>query len=146
MRYRATSQSVVERFNQTLRNMIKRYVASGKKDWPVHLQQFVDNYNKNRHNTVRMAPNMAAQAENNPEAMKLLQQSKDRIKERAKQRNKNMMTLSEGDKVRLVNFKKAKDPGQYKDEPNCDDECLAAIRFCDAFFVTRFHTHFRRVF
>jgi hypothetical protein len=118
MRYRATSQSVVERFNQTLRNMIKRYVASGKKDWPVHLQQFVDNYNKNRHNTVRMAPNMAAQAENNPEAMKLLQQSKDRIKERAKQRNKNMMTLSEGDKVRLVNFKKAKDPGQYKDEPN----------------------------
>ena len=89
MRYRATSQSVVERFNQTLRNMIKRYVASGKKDWPVHLQQFVDNYNKNRHTTVRMAPNMAAQAESNPEAKKLLQQSKDRIKERAKQRNKN---------------------------------------------------------
>ena len=41
-----------------------------------------------------------------------------RLKERAKVRNKNVMTLSKGDKVRLVNFKKAKDPDQYKDEPN----------------------------
>ena len=48
MRYHATSQAVVERFNQTLRNMIKRYVASGTKDWPNHLQQFVGNYNSNR--------------------------------------------------------------------------------------------------
>jgi hypothetical protein len=119
MRYRATSQSVVERFNQTLRNMIKRYVASGKKDWPVHLQQFVGNYNGNRHSTVRMAPDKAARADlGDTEAKKLLQQSKDRIKEKAKMRNKNMMTLSKGDKVRLVNFKKAKSPDQYKDEPN----------------------------
>jgi transposase InsO family protein len=38
MRYRATSQSVVERFNRTLRDMIRRYVASGSKDWSRHLQ------------------------------------------------------------------------------------------------------------
>ena len=125
MRYRATSQAVVERFNQTLRNMIKRYVASGTKDWPKHLPQFVDNYNSNRHTTLKMTPNQAAQADvgdadvgPKTQEQQLLQQSKDRLKERAKVRNKNVMTLSKGDKVRLVNFKKAKDPDQYKDEPN----------------------------
>ena len=125
MRYRATSQAVVERFNQTLRNMIKRYVASGTKDWPKHLPQFVDNYNSNRHTTLRMTPNQAAQADvgdadvgPKTQEQQLLQQSKDRLKERAKVRNKNVMTLSKGYKVRLVNFKKAKDPDQYKDEPN----------------------------
>ena len=47
-----------------------------------------------------------------------LQQAKDRLKERAQQRNRNLMTLNKGDKVRLLNFKKAKSPDQYKDEPN----------------------------
>jgi hypothetical protein len=44
LRYRATSQSVVERFNGTLRNMIRRYMndtEQGGNDWFKHLQQFV---------------------------------------------------------------------------------------------------------
>ena len=125
MRYRATSQSVVERFNRTLRDMIRRYVASGSKDWPRHLQQFVGNYNKNRHSTTRLAPNEAAKADvgdahTGPKTknQQLLQASKDRIKEKAKLRNKNLMLLSKGDKVRLMNFKKAKGSGIDKDEPN----------------------------
>ena len=125
MRYRATSQAVVERFNRTLRNMIRRYVASGSKDWPRHLQQFASNYNKNRHSTTRLAPNEAAKADvgdadvgPKTKNQQMLQASKDRIKEKAKLRNKNVMLLSKGDKVRLMNFRKAKDSGQYKDEPN----------------------------
>eukprot|EP01043_Picozoa_sp_COSAG02_P036068 COSAG02_NODE_2621_length_8402_cov_12.631218_5_plen_534_part_00 len=124
MRYRATSQAVVERFNQTLRNIIKRYSATDK-DWPKHLPQFVDNYNSNRHRTLRMTPNQAAQADMGDadvgpktESQVKLQQAKDRLKERAQQRNKNLMILNKGDKVRLLNFKKAKSPDQYKDDPN----------------------------
>jgi transposase InsO family protein len=124
MRYRATSQAVVERFNQTLRNMIRRFTMD-EADWVSQLQQFVSNYNNNRHTTLRMTPNQAAKADvgdadvgPKTETQVKLQEAKDRLKEKAKVRNKNLMVLNKGDKVRLVNFKKAKDQGQYKDEPN----------------------------
>ena len=109
MRYRATSQSVVERFNQTMRNMIRRFVASGTKNWPAQLQTFVTNYNTNIHSTIRMKPDDAHDGN--------LQDAKERIKARAKMLNHNTLTLDKGDKVRLVNFKKMKS-SQYKDEPN----------------------------
>ena len=109
LRYRATSQSVVERFNRTLRDMIRRFCASGSKNWPAQLQQMVDNYNSNIHTTIRMKPNDAKDGN--------LDEAKKRIKEKAKQRNHNTLTYDKGDKVRLVNFKKQKSP-QYKDEPN----------------------------
>eukprot|EP01045_Picozoa_sp_COSAG04_P030506 COSAG04_NODE_5325_length_1655_cov_105.250000_2_plen_455_part_01 len=109
LRYRATSQSVVERFNRTLRDMIRRFCASGSQDWPAQLQTFVSNYNSNLHTTIRMKPNDANDGN--------IQEAKDRIKQRAKLKNHNTLTYGKGDKVRLVNFKKQKSP-QYKDEPN----------------------------
>ena len=113
MRYRATSQSVVERFNGTLRNMIRRYIndeETGGKDWFNHLQQFVKNYNTNKHSSLKITPDEA----NN----KNVQEYKDNAKEKAIQRNKNLQKLELHDKVRLVNFKKYKGGDQYKDEPN----------------------------
>ena len=112
LRYRATSQSVVERYNKTLRNMIRRYVAdvdTGGKDWFSHLGQFVANYNRNKHASLRLAPDAANNAN--------LQDYKDRQKERAVQRNQNLMKIPLHAKVRLMNFRKAKSE-QYKDEPN----------------------------
>ena len=113
LRYRATSQSVVERFNGTLRNMIRRYMndtEQGGNDWFKHLQQFCANYNSNKHSGLKIAPNKA----NNYN----VQEYKDNAKERAILRNKNLQRLDLGDKVRLKNFKKAKGSDQYKDEPN----------------------------
>jgi hypothetical protein len=109
LRYRATSQSVIERFHRTLRNMIRRMHAGGDRDWPSKLQQLIDNYNKNQHSVLRMAPNDADNSN--------LDEAKQRIKDRAIMRNHNSMALEVGDKVRLVNFKKMKD-SKYKDEPN----------------------------
>ena len=113
LRYRATSQSVVERYNGTLRNMIRRYVndeETGSKDWFTHLQQFVKNYNSNKHSGLKLSPNEA----NNEN----VQEYKDNAKERAILRNKNLQRLEVGDKVRLLNFKKHKGGDQYKDDPN----------------------------
>ena len=109
LRYRATSQSVIERFHRTLRNMIRRMAAGGQRNWPAQLQQLIDNYNKNQHSVLRMAPNDADDTN--------LDDAKQRIKDRAIMRNHNTLRLEVGDKVRLVNFKKQKDP-KYKDEPN----------------------------
>ena len=117
LRYRATSMAVVERFNKTLRDMIRRFCAGPDKNWPAQLQQFIANYNTNRHNTIRMAPNVASDPNPSQQTTQKLQEAKDRLKEKAKLKNKNAMVLGEGDKVRLVNFKKQKSP-QYKDEPN----------------------------
>ena len=113
VRYRATSQSVVERFNRTIRNMIRRYVNdtnTGGKDWYTHLQQFVNNYNSNKHSSLKVAPDKATNDN--------VQEYKDNQKEKAILRNKNLQRLEIGDKVRLKNFKKAKGEGQYKDQPN----------------------------
>ena len=113
VRYRATSQSVVERFNKTLRNMIRRYINdtnTGGKDWYTHLQQFVKNYNSNKHSSLKLAPN---EADNQN-----VQEYKDNMKEKAILRNKNLQRLEIGDKVRLMNFKKSKGSDQYKDQPN----------------------------
>jgi transposase InsO family protein len=113
MRYRATSQSVVERFNKTLRDSIRRYTNdpdTGSKRWHEKLPQFVANYNKNKHSSLRLAPDAADNAN--------VQGYKDRQKEKAKLTNRNLLTLDEGDKVRLMNFKKSKGGDQYKDEPN----------------------------
>ena len=44
----ATSQSVIGRFHRTLRNMIRRMASQ--------LQQLIDNYHKNQHSVLRMAP------------------------------------------------------------------------------------------
>ena len=109
LRYRASSQSVIERFHRTLRNMIRRMVNGGNRDWPSNLQQLIDNYNKNKHSVLRMAPDAADDTN--------LDDAKQRIKDRAIMRNHNTLRLELGDKVRLVNFKKQKDP-KYKDEPN----------------------------
>ena len=109
LRYRASSQSVVERFNQTLRNMIRRMATGGDRNWPDALPQLLTNYNSNKHMTLRMAPN-SANDDN-------LQEAKERIKRRAISRNHNTLVLGIGDKVRLVNFKKLKSP-ELKDEPN----------------------------
>ena len=46
-----------------------------------------------------------------------MQEAKERIKKRAICKNHNTLILEQGDKVRLVNFKKLKDPS-LKDEPN----------------------------
>eukprot|EP01050_Picozoa_sp_SAG11_P025271 SAG11_NODE_5647_length_1496_cov_2.614173_3_plen_322_part_01 len=113
LRYRATSQSVVERYNRTLRNMIKRYThdeETGSKDWFAHLQQFVKNYNSNKHSGLKLSPDEA----NNEN----VQDYKDNAKEKAILRNKNLQRLDLGDKVRLINFKKHKGGEQYKDDPN----------------------------
>ncbi len=113
VRYRATSQSVVERFNRTLRNMIRRYrndTDTGGNDWFKHLQQFVSNYNSNKHSSLKLAPNEATNDN--------VQEYKDNMKEKALLKNKNLQRLQKGDKVRLKNFKKAKGESQYKDQPN----------------------------
>jgi hypothetical protein len=109
LRYRASSQSVVERFNKTLRDMMRRMVISGQPNWPAALPQLLANYNSNKHSVLRMAPNEAKDDN--------LKEAKERIKKRAVAKNHNSLVLEEGDKVRLVNFKKQKSP-QYKDEPN----------------------------
>lgn len=109
LRYRATSQSVVERFNQTLRNMIRRMHTGGERNWPAALPQLMRNYNSNKHSVLKMAPKEANDDN--------LQEAKERIKKRAICKNHNTLILEQGDKVRLVNFKKLKDPSQ-KDEPN----------------------------
>eukprot|EP01046_Picozoa_sp_COSAG06_P028579 COSAG06_NODE_2584_length_6617_cov_9.409021_5_plen_419_part_00 len=113
VRYRATSQSVVERFNRTIRSMIRRYIndtETGGKNWYTHLQQFVANYNSNKHSSLKITPNEA----NNQN----VQEYKDDMKEKAILKNKNLQKLTIGDKVRLKNFKKAKGSDQYKDQPN----------------------------
>ena len=117
LRYRVTSMAVVERFNQTLRNMIRRFHSDGNRDWPAHLQQFVSNYNSNRHTMLKLTPDVASDPNPSNQTSQKIQEAKDRVKASARAKNKNSMTLDVGDKVRLVNFKKLKSP-QYKDEPN----------------------------
>ena len=88
LRYRATSQSVVESFNGTMRNMIRRYIndtEQGSKDWFKHLQQFCANYNSNKHSGLKICPNKA----NNYN----VQEYKDNVKEKAILRNKQLQRL-----------------------------------------------------
>ena len=89
--------------------MIRRMVIGGQPNWPKELPQLLANYNSNKHSVLRMAPNEARDDN--------LKEAKERIKKRAVAKNHNSLVLNEGDKVRLVNFKKQKDPS-YKDEPN----------------------------
>ena len=86
--------------------MIRRMHTGGDRDWPSKLQQLIDNYNKNQHSVLRMAPNDADNTN--------LDAAKQRIKDRAIMRNHNTMALEVGDKVRLVNFKKMTFVTQYQ--------------------------------
>jgi hypothetical protein len=51
----------VERFNGTLKRYIMQDItATGKNEWPLHLQQYIDNYNNNYHSTIKTTPNKAS--------------------------------------------------------------------------------------
>jgi transposase InsO family protein len=51
------SQGQVERANGTINRMLSLYLTStGKSDWPVVLQQLVDNYNKTIHSVTQRTP------------------------------------------------------------------------------------------
>ena len=62
---RPQGQGIIERFNKTLKGYIQRDITvTGKNEWPLHLQQYINNYNNIEHTTIKMTPN---EAESNPE-------------------------------------------------------------------------------
>eukprot|EP01089_Gocevia_fonbrunei_P009596 TRINITY_DN21941_c0_g1_i1.p1 TRINITY_DN21941_c0_g1~~TRINITY_DN21941_c0_g1_i1.p1 ORF type:complete len:279 (-),score=31.74 TRINITY_DN21941_c0_g1_i1:324-1160(-) len=62
---RPQSQSVIERFNGTLKDLImKDYSVEKKINWPKKLKLFLDNYNSAYHSTIKMSPNEAELKEN----------------------------------------------------------------------------------
>lgn len=58
------SNGAIERWNQTLKTMIKRAMRiTDSRDWPEFLQQIVDNYNASRHRIILETPNDAHKGE-----------------------------------------------------------------------------------
>lgn len=55
-----THAPFIERFNQTLKNMLHRYMTNAGNDkWRVVLPEIIDNYNNSYHSSIKMSPNNA---------------------------------------------------------------------------------------
>lgn len=55
-----THAPFIERFNQTLKNMLHRYMTNeGYDRWRSVLPEIIDNYNNSYHSTIKMSPNDA---------------------------------------------------------------------------------------
>ena len=55
--YSPGSQGVIERFNGTLKEMIrKQWIATGNKEWATLLPNFVESYNNTYHTTIKARP------------------------------------------------------------------------------------------
>ena len=116
--YRATSQSVVERWNRTMRSIIAKFIklrneaGNDIQPWPTKLQTFVDNYNNSKHKTLKMSPNEMF----DPNNRNRIKQIKDDMNTKILDRNKNFLTLKDDQKVRLKDYKEAKSE-MNKDKP-----------------------------
>ncbi|KAA0178180.1 hypothetical protein FNF27_00035 [Cafeteria roenbergensis] len=70
------SNGAIERWNQTLKTMIKRAIRiTDSRDWPEFLQQLVDNYNASRHRIILETPNDAHKGKNPDVIVKRLMKS-----------------------------------------------------------------------
>lgn len=118
--YRATSQSIVERFNRTLRSMIAKHIrfrrvaGGGVPNWPSMLQKFITNYNSSVHSGLKMSPNDMFKTD----PVTLAKVADVKVKQNLKllERNKNFLILKVGQKVRLKDYKEAKSE-LNKDKP-----------------------------
>ena len=98
---RPQSQSVIERFNGTLKDSImKDYTATGVIDWSKKLQIYIDNYNNSYHSTIKMTPNEAV---NRKYRLQII----ERLKRRAAltQPSNNGVKLRVGERVRRRIYK-----------------------------------------
>jgi len=91
------SNGIIERFNQTLKGVIKRdLTARDTKDWVTPFQQYINNYNTAIHTTIEMTPD---EADEEPAAkVAVMRKIKDNpINEKD--------DIDVGDSVRLKKFK-----------------------------------------
>lgn len=95
---RPQAQGIIERFNGTLKDYIQKdKTATGKKQWPVYLQQYVNNYNNSYHSTIKTSPN---------KAIEIPHTVARNIKQRAVSKKLvRINKLKVGDKVRVKIFK-----------------------------------------
>jgi hypothetical protein len=90
---RPQSNSIIERFNGTLKSLIHKYMhARNNTNWPEVLEQLVDNYNNTFHSSIRMSPNDAQQHQ------KTVYQN---IQKNAKHFGKSYDDIELGDTVRI---------------------------------------------
>ena len=96
-RYTDKGAVFAERFNRTVRNLLKKPVfEKGKADWLSELQSVIKKYNNTYHHSIKMSPIPASKKVNEKEVYSNLQDR--RIKQRSK--------LKLGDLVRTADIKK----------------------------------------
>jgi len=109
---RPQSQGIIERFNGSLKDYIQKDItATGKNEWPKHLQTYIDNYNNSYHRTIKTTPN---------DAYDEIVNVADNIRKRAL--SKHLISnskLEKGDQVRVKIFKGKLDKSSTK---NFSDE------------------------
>ena len=96
---RSQTQGIVERFNGTLKRLLKRHLNFRlAKDWVTHLDKAVSNYNSNPHRVIKMAPSDVKPAN--------YKEVKRNILDRAKRSKRFQgVVYKEGDFVRLKIYK-----------------------------------------
>ena len=122
--YRATSQSIVERFNGTMRSQLAKYIQADETQrdenpigprmlpWPDIIPGIITNYNGNKHTTLKRSPNSMFTA-----TRAQLKEIKDDINAKHRQQNHNLNLIAIGTRVRLKDFKVSKS-SMNKDEPH----------------------------
>jgi transposase InsO family protein len=100
------SNGGIERFNATIKRMIKMYITqTDKSDWHKVLPTLVENYNETKHRITNMVPNTLS----SNKVGKLNLSVKDRIKKLVQPKNDKSQSdpiLKKGDSVRIKQMKK----------------------------------------
>ena len=97
--YKSTSQGMIEKFNNTLEQLLKRNMTLNQNNnWIDDLQTLVDNYNNTRHTVTKAVPNKVS--ENKPDQLNAI---KNRINKVADEKiaDNNLEPLQVRNKVRI---------------------------------------------
>ena len=83
---RSQSQGLVERYNGTIKMMLRRRLAGRLgAEWKDYLDDAVKNYNANKHSTIKMAPDDVAPGNYATVKENILTKAKDKVNSRAAQ-------------------------------------------------------------